>query len=1010
MTKNIQSIEDLISGEEAADDDESALAQFSKKTKEIRAKEIEKITEKNAAAAGLGYVNLTGFPISPEALVLVSETEAKKFKAVCFFYDGTNLRLGSPDPENEDVKELFARLNAQYFTQGKLYLISSDSLKRALALYKNLPKVTKIVKGVEITEEEVKKFEPAIKDYRSLNEHIKKVNMSEMIALILSAALKTGASDIHIEAEESDIIVRLRIDGVLQEAASISRDKWVKVIARLKLLSQVKINVFGKPQDGRFTIYFSEEKIEVRVSFLPTSFGESVVMRLLRSSSIGVAFEGLGLMPQARKILESEIKKPNGMILTTGPTGSGKTTTLYAVLNLLNQPGVKIVTLEDPIEYQLKGINQSQVDPSKKYTFANGLRSILRQDPDVVMVGEIRDLETADIAVQASLTGHLVLSTLHTNDASGVIPRLVDMGVKPYFLAPSINAVIGQRLVRKLCDSCKIEQSLSEEDEALLRKILAVISPKSSVEVPNVLPKFYQAGKGCSVCGGIGYKGRIGIYEIFTMSDEMKKLVSDNTPAFKILEQAIENGMITMLQDGVLKAMSGLTSLEEVYRVIGKFDYVNTLYDIVVSQTIGHGVKLSAEVMAKAEGMVKDLSQIGENIKNSPMAEMTNIILAAAIKSSAGDIHIEPAEGAVNIRFRIDGILHDIVRLGEDHYLQLLSQMKILAGFPTNVKKATWDGRFAIFIDKNKMDCRVSIISGGYGETVVIRLLSSQASSLKLDDLGMRNYALKPLGRSISSTKGIVITTGPTGSGKTTTLYSILNKLNKPDVKIITIEDPIEYHLEGVMQTQIDLDKGYTFAAAMRSLLRQNPNIIMVGEIRDEETAKIAVEASMTGHLVLSTIHANSAAGAISRFSGLGIERQLLASAIECSVGQRLVRRICQSCKEELKLDESQLVEVKQILGQINQKSGVIIPTEFKFYHGRGCEACNGLGYKGRLGLYEVIDMSPEMQKLIQGATVTDYDIEQLALNSGSILMMQDGILKALEGETSVEEVFRVAR
>lgn len=989
---------------------ETVQGKFTKKMSEIRIKEMESASEEVANSMGVSYINLFGFPISPDALALVPEKDAKQLDIVCFFYDGLHLRLGAIDPGSNEVQEYLAKLEAEHFVQGKIYLISENSLKYALALYKNLPKTRKPIKGVEITEEDLKKFEGDIKDFRSLSEKINKVNVSEIIALVLSTAMKVKASDVHIEAEEKGIVIRLRIDGVLQEAAVLERDKWKKIISRLKLLSQVKINVAGKPQDGRFSIYLSSEKIEVRVSFLPTAFGESVVMRLLRPSLLGIPFGKLGIRPQTLQILEREIKKPNGMIITAGPSGAGKTTTIYAVLNELNRPGAKIVTIEDPIEYELKGINQSQVDAGKNYTFANGLKSILRQDPDIVMVGEIRDIETAEIAVQASLTGHLVLTSLHTNDSSGVIPRMIEMGVKPYFLTPSINAVIAQRLVRQLCPHCRVEHKLTEEEDEQVKKILAVISPKSGVEVPVELPKMYKAGDGCDQCGGIGYKDRVGIFEIFIMTDDIKNIVNEGAPAFKILAQAIENGMLSMLQDGVLKAMTGITSLEEVYRVIGKFDYIDALYDIVVSQTIGRGIKLKAENMAKAEELAKDLTKLGAAIKEAPIKEMINIILGTALKINAGDIHIEPIEGGVKIRYRIDGILHDIASLSEEHYLQLLANIKILAGFPTNVKKATWDGRFAIYVDKTKMDSRVSIISGGYGETVVIRLLSSQAVSLKMEDLGMRPYTLKSINKSIGKTKGIIINTGPTGSGKTTTLYSILNKLNKPDVKVITIEDPIEYHLEGIMQTQIDTEKGYTFAAAMRSLLRQNPNVVMVGEIRDSETAKVAIEAAMTGHLVLSTIHANSAAGAIARFVGLGVERQMLASSLETSIGQRLVRRICEHCKVEEKLSPEILAEVKEILNQINKSVDIKIPEELKFYRGQGCPECNGIGYKGRIGIYEVIDMTPEMQKLIQGEMVTDFDIEQAAIKQGSVLMLQDGILKALEGETSVEEVFRVAR
>jgi len=1012
MADNYQSIEDLINSSQGGPvDDESVQGKFVRKQQEIKIKEMERQTQKKADQKGIPYVDLFGFPISPEALMLIKEEEAQQLKAVCFFYDGENLRLASTNPEDENVINKFNELNQQYYTKGKIYLMSEHSFGHALKLYQMLPKLRKFIQGVEVKEEDLEKFKKDIENYKSLGEKINKVNITDVVTLMLAAALKTNASDIHIEAEEHGIVVRLRIDGILQEAAVIEKDKWKKIISRMKLLAKVKINIDDKPQDGRYTIFLNDEKIDVRASFLPTAFGESVVMRLLKSSSIGLPFEELGLRPEAYEILKNEIIKPNGLILTTGPTGSGKTTTLYAVLNKLNSPGTKIITLENPVEYKLKGINQSQVDPSKDYTFAKGLRSILRQDPDIVMVGEIRDLETAEISIQASLTGHLVLSTLHTNDSSGVIPRLVDMGVKPYFLAPSINAIIGQRLVRKLCDKCKVEHKLDEEEESKVKKILAVISPKSGVDVPTELPKIYKANEGgCEVCQGIGYKGRIGIYEIFTMSDDIKKLTSEEAAAFQILQQAIENGMLTMLQDGILKTLAGTTSLAEVYRVIGKFEYIDTLYDIVISQTIGRGIKITKEQLALGEKLSKNIEKVGEEIKSQPLREMINTIIAAALKTDAGDIHIEPTEEGVKIRYRIDGILHDIVTLSKEHYLQLLSKIKILAGFPTNVKKATWDGRFAIFLEDSKLDCRISIISGGYGETVVIRLLTSQAATLKMEDLGMRPYSMNSLSKAIKKTKGIVINTGPTGSGKTTTMYSILNQLNNPDVKIITIEDPIEYHMGGIMQTQIDTEGGYTFAAAIRSLMRQNPNVIMVGEIRDAETAKVAVEAAMTGHLVLSTIHANSAAGAVARFAGLGIDRQSLANSLETSIGQRLARRICTKCKIEDKISSEILQEVKEVLKSINPASGVKIPTDLKFFKGGGCEECAGIGYKGRIGIYEVMELTPSLQKIIQASDVTEHDIEQKAVEEGTILMIQDGILKALEGETTVEEVFRVAR
>jgi type II secretory ATPase GspE/PulE/Tfp pilus assembly ATPase PilB-like protein len=1012
MPASNQSLEELIKASrgEVHEDDESPQGKFLKKQEEIRVKDMERLTEEKANSMSIPYVDLFGFPISPDAISLIKREDAVAMGLICFFYDGKNVRVGALDPQREGVAEVLVYLEKEYHVNGALYLISKHSYEYGLKVYDALPKIDRVDRGVKITEEDLEKYKSAIEDYHSLQENINEVNITDVVTLVLATAIKMNTSDIHIEAEEHQIAVRMRVDGVLQEVASIEKEKWKKIISRMKLLAKVKINITDKPQDGRFSIFLAKEKIEVRASFLPTNYGESVVMRLLRAGSISLSFDDLGLRPKSFDILKREIAKPNGCVLTTGPTGSGKTTTLYSILKKLNEPGTKIITLEDPVEYQLEGISQSQIDPSKGYTFASGLRSILRQDPDIIMVGEIRDLETAEISIQAALTGHLVLSTLHTNDAAGVLPRLIDMGVKPYFMTPAINCIIGQRLVRRVCPECRVEHVLSDEEREQLEKILAVISPRSGEEVPTSLPKFYKAGAGCPKCHGLGYKGRLGIYEIFSMSDPIKELVSKNEPAFKILQAAIEDGMLTMLQDGVLKVLEGKTTLEEVYRVIGKFDYVDALYDIAISQTFGRGIKLSQKDNERADEFDKNTDKVNEMAKSVSTREMINIVIALAIKKEAGDIHIEPTETGVKIRYRLDGILSDIFELSKEHYLPLLSQIKLMIGVATNVKKATIDGRFSIFNQEAKMDCRVSIISGGYGETVVIRLLSSQAESLDMEKLGMRPYTLKSIKSAMTRTRGIIINTGPTGSGKTTTLYSILSALNKPDVKIITVEDPIEYHLAGVMQTQINNEEGYTFAAAMRSLLRQNPNIMMIGEIRDEETAKIAIEAALTGHLVLSTIHANSAAGAVSRFAGLGVEVNMLSSALECAIGQRLVRKICPYCKKEAVIDQELLAEAEKILTTINPSApGVIIPQERKFYTATGCDKCNK-GYKGRLAIYETLAMDPELRKLLLTPNITEYEIEQEAIKHGTVTMIQDGVLKALAGETSLDEVFRVVR
>ncbi|MFH0840396.1 MAG: GspE/PulE family protein [bacterium] len=1011
MTDKHSSIEDLIEASQGQADRESPTGKLAEGIEDIKLKEIEQEAQAKAAKEDFEYINLIGFPITPESLTLLDEKESKKLSAICFYRDSENLRISAVNPNDKAVQEKIAELEKKYFFKNtEVYLISQTSLNHAIELYKNLPKILPSKPGVEITAKALVRFKDEIENIDSFKDKINKVNMTDVITLVIAAALKINSSDIHIEAGEKAVSVRLRVDGVLQDTTTISKEKWRQIVSRLKVLAKAKINVSDKPQDGRFTIFLKEnEKIDVRTSFLPTSHGESVVMRLLKSDVTKLDLKNLGMRAREFEIVKNEINKPNGLILSVGPTGSGKTTTLYAILNRLNRPGTKIVTMEDPVEYSLEGINQSQVDESKGHTFAKGLRSILRQDPDIIMIGEIRDLETAEIAIQSSLTGHLVLSTLHTNDAAGVIPRLLDLGVKSFLLTPSINAIMAQRLVRKLCPKCRIKHELSENEQEKVKKILAVISPKANIDIPNELPTMYKAGKGCPDCNHSGYTGRTGIFEIFTMDNKLKEMTSQGVATFKILEQAIESGMITMLQDGVLKAMDGITSLEEVYDAIGKMEYIDDLYDIVTSKTIGRGIKIEEKEISSAEKIAADFNNSGELISNYPTSQVINIIIAAAIKARAGDIHIDPTEEGVNIRFRIDGFLHHIAKLPKENYVQLISELKNLAGFSTTEKQAAYDGRFSIFMPEKRIDCRISIITGGYGETAVLRILSSKAETLELDKLGIKYKTLEIIKSNITKTKGIIVNTGPTGSGKTTTLYAILNKLNKPDVKIITIEDPIEYSLEGIMQTQVDEEAKYTFSSALKNLLRQNPNIIMVGEIRDTDTAKMAIEASLTGHLVLSTIHANSATGAITRFAELGVERELLSNALENSIGQRLARRICSDCKTEMKLNAEHEKRVNEILTQIDPSSGLKIPDKLVFYQGKGCPTCSGIGYLGRVGLFEAINMTPEISKAIQTTSIDD-EIEKIAMTQGFIPMIQDGIFKALEGETTIEEVLRVTK
>jgi len=541
---------------------------FSAKMEQIEIKEKEKLTEKKAAELGIPYINLVGFPITPNTLGTITEEEAKRLKVICFLNTGSEIRIGALDPTNPEVRELPFQLEERFHAHAAIYMISEHSFEYAFKLYGALPKFRKVTTGIELTGEQLEKFKKELTSFKIINEKIQRASLTDIFAMLIAGAMQVGSSDIHIEAEEDEIVIRYRIDGVLQKVASLKKELWPRVISRIKSIAKLKINIEDVPQDGRITVYLQGgQEMDIRVSTLPSAYGESVVLRLLMAGLTGFNFDKLGIRGRAYEQLKREVERPNGMIINTGPTGSGKTTTLYAILSKLNKPGVKIITLEDPVEIKIKGITQSQIDHSKDYTFATGLRAILRQDPDIVMVGEIRDLETAETAIQAALTGHLVLSTLHTNDAAGAIPRFLSMGVKPFLLSPALNAVIGQRLVRKICKACQIEDHLDEDTFKKVKDILSKIPESSGYKVDLNKLKFYK-GAGCNECNGIGYKGRIGIFEVFTMNAEVEKIILSGVASeYQMREVAARHGMITMVQDGLLKALDAITSVEEVFSV-----------------------------------------------------------------------------------------------------------------------------------------------------------------------------------------------------------------------------------------------------------------------------------------------------------------------------------------------------------------------------------------------------------------------------------------------------------
>lgn len=523
----------------------------------------ERESQGRANSLGMQYINLQNFPLDLTALSIITEQEARDIKAVPFYKDHRDLRLGTNEPENPALKAKVADLSKDH--KVELYYISASSYEATMKFY------SKVVRPTSTFHDSIKFGDSGSQDELQALMQNATTNASDLLTAMFGAAVRQGSSDIHLEPEDHMVKVRLRIDGVLHDAAQMPKTSHNSVISRIKLLAKLKLNVNNVSQDGRFTVMYNNEPLDVRVSILPSSYGEAIVMRLLGIGAVDVRVSDLGIQGRAGEVVKEQLDKPNGMILTTGPTGSGKTTTLYAFLRELNEPGVKIITLEDPVEYKVEGIQQTPIDHRVDFNFAKGLRAVLRQDPDIVMVGEIRDPETAETALQAALTGHIVLSTLHTNDAAGAVPRLITMGVKAFTIAPALNAILAQRLVRRICQSCMKPVELPAKLQEKVEKLIADIPESAGVEIPRSADGklvFYHSD-GCSECGGMGYKGRMGVYEVVEINDEMRELILKEASVIDIKKLAHANGTISMAQDGLIKALNKITDVEEVFRVVG---------------------------------------------------------------------------------------------------------------------------------------------------------------------------------------------------------------------------------------------------------------------------------------------------------------------------------------------------------------------------------------------------------------------------------------------------------
>lgn len=546
-----------------------------RKITDLLHQEEEDLVQILSGKYGIEYINLSAIPVNADALRLINEQRAKETMTACFAMIDKKVKIATRNPENEKVVTLVNELKEKgYFPE--LYITSTQSLEKAWLGYKDLSFAYESKAGsLEISNEEITKIIDEIKSLPQIIEILEKLlasRMSYRVSRILetctAGALAIGASDIHFEPEETYTLLRYRLDGVLHDVIKFDNETYALLLSRIKLISGMKLNIKKDNQDGRFSIKLSFGDIEVRVSILPGAYNESIVMRILNPKSIDVPLESLGIPTKLLDILLKEMSRPDGMILTTGPTGSGKTTTLYSFLKKIKSPDLKIITLEDPIEYHLPGIVQTQVN-DKGYDFAEGLRATVRQDPDIIMIGEIRDGETANIAVNSALTGHLVFSTLHTNDAAGTFPRLIDLGVNSKVITSAIRVAMAQRLARKLCEYCKKEVSLEGETKNEIEKIIGEIEDKSLI--PNDRNKIFEP-VGCDKCNNTGYKGRIGIYEAILIDEKIENAVESNPSEREIWSAAKGQGILTMKQDGILKVLQGITSVSEIERVVALTD------------------------------------------------------------------------------------------------------------------------------------------------------------------------------------------------------------------------------------------------------------------------------------------------------------------------------------------------------------------------------------------------------------------------------------------------------
>ncbi len=828
-----------------------------------------------AIRLNMKHIDIANAKVHLDATALIPANLAEKYCILAINDENGVLTVVVNDPMNffaiEDIKQLTGR-------QLNICLCESKPLQKAINYYYSEVAAQKAARTANTmaNEKQDDLEELTVEDGDDETPIINLLNS------LLKRAYSVNSSDIHIEPFEDKSIVRMRIDGAIVDYVTLQKGLHASLIARIKIISELDIAERRVPQDGHFRVNVEGEYINIRVSILPTVFGEKAVLRLLAGNSTIQHADSFGMEERDYERFRAMLDSPHGIIYLTGPTGSGKTTTLYMVLDEMAKRSVNISTIEDPVEKNIKKINQTQVNNTAGLTFEVGLRALLRQDPDIIMVGETRDSETASISVRSAITGHLVFSTLHTNDAASSIVRLIDMGVEPYLVANSMVGTVAQRLMRRICPECGQEVEATEEECRLLGA-----APGTKIKKAH----------GCTQCNFTGYSGRIAVHEILTVDSTVRKMITDGASMDEIQDYAVRyQGMHLLRDSAVEKVLQQVTTIEELRKVA----YYS---DAPAAQAGKTSVPAAAQPVAPQPAapqivqMTEILPPVAAQVKVDPFADVgaatvhVEDIILRARESGCSDIHITAAKP---LMIRINGALQETKeQYSKEQITAMLLEMcdadqraQLAAGNDLDFAIQTRDG--------NRQ--RVNIFRDMGALAATIRLLNSHIPTL--ESLGLPMV----LGEIVKQPRGLILVTGPTGSGKSTTLAAMIDSINatRPD-HIITIEDPVEYVYEKkqslIHQREVGRDVT-SFAAALRSALREDPDIILVGEMRDYETISAALTAAETGHLVLSTLHTTGAAQTIDRIIDAcpnGSQNQVrtqLAGVLNAVVTQCLIPKI----------------------------------------------------------------------------------------------------------------------